>query len=419
MHRAIIAMTLMTVACSEPQSANEDLRIILAGHGGESATDQRVAKAQAEIRAGRAVVTNLEKLGRLWIGKARTEHDPGFYKLAEQCALAIEVRHPGDHGARLLRGHVLQSLHRFAEAETIARRLVADRGEFADHGLLGDVLYDRGDVRSALTHYQRMLDLKPCLQSYVRAAQVRWIRGDHNNAKNLLRLAITAGSQRDPEALTWAYARLALVELQSGAPAAADEACARGLQIDPQSANLLLVDARLRAARGDHRGALASAQRAAQSCPLPEHRWLVADLARELGEGSVHDATDAELRRTGAIDDPRHYALYLMSRNRELPLALDLAERELQARQDVFTHDLHAWALFLCGRLDQAHAAITAAQSLETDDARLHYHAGAIAAARGDRATAQARFAAAERQSAFLWPSERRDLRERTARLGS
>lgn len=419
MQRALVAMTLLTLACSEQQSAPDDLRILLTSHTGDSELDRRVAKAQAEIRAGRAVVANLEKLGRLWIGKARTEHDPGYYKLAEQCAGAIESRQPGDHGARLLRGHVLQSLHRFAEAETIARTLVTDRGEFADHGLLGDVLYDRGDVRGALTHYQRMLDLKPCLQSYVRAAQVRWIRGDHTNAKNLLRLAISAGSARDPEALTWAYARLALVELQSGDTAAADEACARGLQIDPQAANLLLVEARIRAARAEHRNALASAQRAAQSCPLPEHRWLVADLAREAGEVALHDATDAALRRTGAIDDPRHYALYLLSRSRELPLALELAERELQSRQDVFTHDLHAWALFLSGRLEQAHTAITAAQALETDDARIHYHAGAIAAARGDRATAQARFAAAERQSALLWPSERRDLRERAARLGS
>ena len=53
---------------------------------------------------------------------------------------------PDEPAALLLRGHVLHQMHRFAEAEAIARRLVTPREFVLDFGLLGDVLMEQGRV---------------------------------------------------------------------------------------------------------------------------------------------------------------------------------------------------------------------------------------------------------------------------------
>ena len=81
--------------------------------------------------------SGLEQLGWAFVAKARESFDPGFYKLAEQCARCIEKRNPQSQEAMLLRAHVLQNLHRFKESETLARRLVQQRGLSFDYGLLG------------------------------------------------------------------------------------------------------------------------------------------------------------------------------------------------------------------------------------------------------------------------------------------
>lgn len=415
MHRALSLLSILLVGCDRAAPTLDDLRVVLVAQAGDSDLDRKIATTQTDIRSGRPVADNLEKLGRLFVAKARASNDPGYYKLAELCADGIETRSKGHTGGRLLRGHVLHSLHRFREAEAIARALVTDRADFAAHGLLGDTLYDRGEVREALEHYQQMLNLKPCLQSYARAAQVRWLRGDLDTSRQLLRLAVGAGSQRDPEALCWAYGRLATIELQAGDFDAALAACSRALQVDANSAPVLLAQARVFAARNDVAQALASAKRAAELCPLPEHRWLLADLARQLGDAATVSTAEAALRASGRQDDPRHCALFLLARGESATDALRLAERELSERQDVFTHDLHAWALLHCGRLDEASAASDKALALGTDDARLRYHAGAIAAARKDLVAARTHYAAAQNRAQTLWPSERADLSARAA----
>jgi tetratricopeptide (TPR) repeat protein len=68
--------------------------------------------------------------------------------------------------------------------------------------------------------------------------------------------------------------------------------------------------------------------------------------------------------------------------------ALELARRERAARSDIYTCDALAWALFKKGRLKEAEAAAKEALRLGTRDARIHYHAGMIHQALGDRAQA-------------------------------
>ena len=69
--------------------------------------------------------------------------------------------------------------------------------------------------------------------------------------------------------------------------------------------------------------------------------------------------------------------------------ALRIAELEVAARHDVFTLDAHAWALYVNRRYAAAEKEIEKALLVGVRDARLQYHAGAIALKLNHRAQAR------------------------------
>jgi tetratricopeptide (TPR) repeat protein len=60
--------------------------------------------------------------------------------------------------------------------------------------------------------------------------------------------------------------------------------------------------------------------------------------------------------------------------------ALRLAQREMARRQDVFTRDAYAWALFQCGRQEEARREIEAALAIGVRDPKILRHADRIRA---------------------------------------
>lgn len=391
-------------------------RIALAPHEGTATIDAEIREAQARVKE-RPDVARFEHLATLFVGKARGSGDPGYYRLAEACADAMPHDHGGVHAALLVRGHVRHSLHDFAAAETIARRLVAERGMFLDQGLLGDVLLDLGRLEEARAVYQTMLDLKPCLQSYARAAHVRWLVGDLAGSRDLLQLAASAGSRRDPESMAWVFARRATIELQANEPRHALEYADEALAQVPDHPQGLLARGRALLALGDASGAEASLGKAVACYPLPEYLWARADALRTLGKDDAAAAVEAELLRTGEREDPRTLAAWLVTRGREPALARRLAEAEFRVRQDPHTLDVLAVARLRDGDVDGAAAAMRSALHVVPADARIQLHAGVVAAAQGDRGAAASHAAAATATIAALLPSEREWLAELRTRL--
>ena len=406
---ALSLILALTAACggSSVGPSNELLRAALVAFPAKSPLDREIARAQEQVRRDGSSLPALERLGTLLIAKARVTHDAGWFKLAEQTALAMEQREPGDHSALLLRGHVLHSLHDFAAAEAIAKTLTEKRGTVHDHGLLGDVLYDVGRLPEAAASYQRMLDLKPCLQSYARAAQMRWIKGDLQGARGLLELAVGAGSTRDADALAWTHSRLAAVAMQMGDFKTAENAIMIALGLQPNHAGALVTKARLALAPGLTPVALDSATAAVAASSEVEPRWVLADCLRLAGREMEARTAEAELEKTGAEDDPRTFALYLATRGKDLARAHSLAKKELFARHDPMTQDAVAFTALATGDRDLAKSACEKALAAGTQDARLFVHAALVASAAGDRELARKHRESALRLAATLLPSER------------
>ncbi|HEY8227780.1 MAG TPA: tetratricopeptide repeat protein [Pyrinomonadaceae bacterium] len=410
----LILLVLATIGRSHSSSrSNKPLppaqltlscRLVLASVNGDGPIDKEISQQQKLIINGSQAVQNFERLGWAFIRKARSMFDPGYYKLAEQCALCMNSIKSETPEALLLRAHVAQSLHRFSEAETLASQLTRVRERPFDYGVLGDALIDQGKIRDAATAYQKMVDLRPDLQSYVRAAHVRWLTGDLKGAVDLMQLATSSSSPNDPNSGAWAYNRLALYRLQVGSIREAVRSCDAALGLQSDYAPAVLTRARILWTLNRADEALAQFKQAAELSPLPEYQWALADALRATDSVS---ANEVESHIKQSTEDPRTVSLYLSTRGEDVDRAVQLAEQELKNRQDVFTHDALAWALAASGRTTEARNEVDKALAEGTKDARLYLHAAVIAAQNGQNSQARRWIEQAYATQQMLFPSER------------
>ena len=399
-----------TAPIVDPTPKLDSLAIALAPHDGGSPLDERIRRSQEQVRTVTHPQTALEQLGWLYISKARASFDAGFYTLAEQCALALDARQPGGSEALLLRGHALHSQHRFKEAESLARQLVAKRGLAFDHGLLGDILADVGRVDDAAGAYQKMIDLRPDPQGYARVAHVRWLKGDLEGAVEAMRVAAAGASPRDADSAAWMNTQLSRYLWQSGDFTGAEGALRIALGFQTNYAPGLLLRGRMRLSTGRNDDALPSLRQAAQINPLPEYHWALAEALRAAHREDEAIAEELQISSRGPATDPRTCSLYLATRRTNSELAVRLARQELAERQDALTHDALAWALAAAGQLEEAQAHLRLALAQGTADARLSFHAAALSAQAGRLREAGAWLAKASALQTLLLPSEHAQL---------
>ncbi len=399
--------------------STDPLALVLSPHSGDGRTDREIIKLQQKLPGARQPVPMLEQLGWLFVAKARESFDPGFYKLAEACAASIEAREPEANEALLLRGHVLQNLHQFKQAEPLARKLVARRGAPFDYGLLGDVCMEQGRLDEAVAAYQKMVDLKPGPQAFARIAHLRWLKGDLAGAVELMREAAGSVSGVEAEASAWMLTKLGAYQWQQGDTNAARRAAEKALELQKDFPPTLLLLGKMDLAQGRYSEAVKLLQRATRGNPLPEYQWALSEAL--LASGQLEEAANVErdLMKHGAAEDPRTFSLFLATRRLETSRAVELAEHELLTRADVHTHDARAWALAAAGRLDEARRASLSALAEGTADPRLLLHAGSIAEQVGQAAEARQHLEKAAAAQQLLLPGERALLKRSMEKLMS
>ena len=134
--------------------------------------DRVIVRAQTRANAAEGNAEEaFSQLGSSLVSKARRTLDRGFYKLAEKAAGAMDSRFGVNAESR--RGHALHNLHRFREAEVVARTLVAERGVAVDLALLSDALMELGKLAEAVEVLQRLVEVKPGVEAFSRIAHVR------------------------------------------------------------------------------------------------------------------------------------------------------------------------------------------------------------------------------------------------------
>ncbi|MBP7288531.1 MAG: tetratricopeptide repeat protein, partial [Nannocystaceae bacterium] len=178
-------------AVEPPDEAAPAAALALSYAPGEGTTEQAIAAAQAAVRARPDDVAAYDALAT-WLLRRGRETSDGSYRLyAEDALRTARALDPDDGQALLLSAMVLQDQHRFRGAAALAREFIAAHPDDSSGPLvLGDALLELGDYDPAIDAYQQAMNLRPDLRSYNRAAHMRWLLGDADDAREILVLAI-------------------------------------------------------------------------------------------------------------------------------------------------------------------------------------------------------------------------------------
>lgn len=283
--------------------------------------------------------------------------------------------------------------HQFDDAIDYAQRaLVSAPSDALSYGVLCDAFLETGRYDEAREAAGKMLDLRPGLSSYSRAAHLLWLHGETTGAITLMRDAVEAGHPRS-EACAWARTQLAELLFKAGDLAGSARECRLALRFFPGHSSALAGLGRVAAARGAYVEAIGHYKQAAAGQPQIPHLLELGALYRETGETTraLELYRDIEYKvhereRQGFSGDELSLAMLYADGNRNLDTALSLARMEADGHRTVQAYQTLAWVLHRQGKHRDAEQALTQALRLGTREPLLLYHAGKIYQALGDHA---------------------------------
>jgi tetratricopeptide (TPR) repeat protein len=325
----------------------------------------------------------LDELAGAYLQMMRESGDGGYLDRADRLTAAILKTAPSHYGARRRRVEIALHRHRFQDVVDQAAALQQERpADSVSWGLAGDALMELGEYNRAAEAYQRMVDLRPGLASYIRIAFYRFVTGDAEGAIVMMRRAVDAGA-RETENVAWCVTALAGMLAKTGAAEQAGKTYRHALVLFPGYHPALAGLARL-LAHDQPQEAIRLALQAQAKVPLPEYAALLARLYRGDGREDLAKEQLAMLDLADTLDQAagektnRSLALAFATLGHRTDRALDLAQAEMKVRRDVYSWDALAWALFCNGRKEEAAAAMRKALAHGTPEPEFKEHARLI-----------------------------------------
>jgi len=370
-------------------------------------TDRLIRNAQTTVSLNPKDAQAYAALGAAYFQRARETGDVGDYQLSEESLTKSLDLVSVDFSADAALGsmaEVCMGEHRFDDALMYAQKALSlGTGDISSFAIVGDAYADMGEYDKAEVAYGRLTPRDMTLApraAYARDSRLSYLKfvaGDTPGAVALMKLAITEGveAQLPSENLAWLYYELGEYETQSGDPASADSAYVAALSTHPGDYRALAALARLRANNGRYEEAIVLYQKAIAVVPMPIFIAELGDLYAKQGnqvEARKQYALVEYIGLLGHINQVLHnrdLALFYADHDMKLAEALELAQKELEVRRDVYTWDSLAWALYKNGKLAEAAKASEKAMQFGTRDSILLFHAGMIAQAQGMTETAR------------------------------
>jgi tetratricopeptide (TPR) repeat protein len=305
---------------------------------------------------------------------------------------ALEIE-PQNNDAQKLNASLLLTFHRFAEALEAGKKLQeANPRDAFVYGVLTDANIELGNYKEAIETVQKMVDMKPNMESYSRVAHVRSLHGDSDGAIEAMSLASRVANPMDKEVQSWSLTYLGNEYFKVGRFAEAEKEYDGALKILPDYHLALAGKGHVRAAAGDYENAVKFLTQTQTRVPTTEVVIALGDVYAKTGnaEKAAEQYKLAEFieQKPGNLDQ-RRLALLWADRDTKLDEALAIAEKEYAARKDIYTADIYAWCLYKKGDFQKAKTAIIEAMRLKTKDALFFYHAGMIEKSLGDNKAAK------------------------------
>ncbi len=372
-------------------------------------TDASIHSIQTHLKLYPQDFKSYDALGASYIQKGRETADASYFELAKDAlekSLDLVSNGPDAASAKTHMAEVAMSEHQFEEALSWAQDALAlGSGDPSPWAIVGDALTDMGEYDRADDAYARLRDaLHPedesnglAYERNSRIAYLRFLRGDVSGAIQLMRAAISVSMtlHLPVENVAWSQYQLGEICFKSGDLTAAEQAYRAGLAIDPTSYRNLAGLGEVLTAQEKYPEAIALYQKAIAVVPYPAFAAALYDLDIKVGRADEARKQLALLEFIGTLNPVnerlfyRELALFYADHNFKLEESVELANKELEVRHDIYTWDILAWVLFKNGRAEEAANAMNSALRLGTKDAAIYFHAGLIYERLGDMSKAR------------------------------
>ncbi len=372
-----------------------------------TATNRLIHTAQVSVARNPKDAAGYAGLGAAYFQRARETGDVSDYQLAEESLAKSLDLDSTDFSADTALGtmaEICMGEHRFADALGFAQKALSlGTGDLSPFAIMGDAYADMGEYDKSAAAYGKLtprdmtLSPRAAYARDSRLAYLKFIGGDTEAAIGLMKTAVTAGieAQLPSENLAWLYYELGEFYSQAGDAASADTSYLAALNTHPGDYRALASLARLRANNGRYAEAIVLYEKAIAVVPMPIFIAELGDLYARSGNQTDAQKQYALVRYIGLLGHinqvlhNRDLALFYADHDMKLSEALDLAQKELEVRRDVYSWDALAWALYKNGKLKEAANASEKAMQFGTRDALLLFHAGMIADGLGHREQAR------------------------------
>jgi tetratricopeptide (TPR) repeat protein len=374
----------------EPRS-DDPLTVALSG---DPLADQ-LARTQARLEEVPGDWRSWAGLALLYLEQSRLTGDSNWYTKAEDAVAQSFARRPvANPDASTAAGALANARHDFAQARGFAREAIAANPFSASaHAVLADAETQLGNREAATEAIQRMLDLRPGLPAYSRAAYDLEQRGLVAQARAMLGRA-RAGAVH-PADIAFCEAALGDLAWRTGRLASAAQRYATALLAEPENITALLGRARVEVARGDLDAALTDYATLTRRAPTPGYILEYVEALRAAGRAAearqqlgLAAAAHELFVVNGGIDGLTGVAVALASGN--AAAALDAAQAEWSRRQHADVADALAWALYRNGLAALALPYADLAMDTGAPNAAYAYHRGQIHLALGRTEQARA-----------------------------
>jgi tetratricopeptide (TPR) repeat protein len=415
----------MTTAASAVSSPSAVLAS-LPKFNGDSKTEQEIRKWQERVSQEPNNDRLWANLGDALMQKVRETLDTKLYPTVEQVYRQAWEINANNVDATIGIAWVKGAKHEFKESvEWAQKAAVLDAKNPAPYGIIGDAEVENGEYEQALDSYQKMLDLRPDIASYSRGAYLIYQLGDARKGMWLMDKAIKAGAPF-AENTAWCKAQLAMMLTNEGIPKQADRVLTAALKETPSNPHVLMAMGQAKSAQKDYRAAITYYEKAIAIAP--QHNALAAleELYRVTGKPDEAARITQKIEETYRTRQSEHIhggdrliALFYADREVNLPEALKLAQAEYDNHKSLPAMDTLAWCLFKNGKLDEADQMMQKVIRHRVPDPVMLFHAGMIAAKRGNRVDAQRHLYNALSRSPNFSPTQAPLAAETLRQLGS
>jgi tetratricopeptide (TPR) repeat protein len=352
-----------------------------------SPAERAISAAQKVVSAKPDAADGYNQLALAFARRARETADMAYYAQAEQAIEKSLHVAPANFEAEKMRAWVLLGKHEFRQALDLARALNKRApDDLLVYGFLTDAHVELGNYKEAEEACQWMLDLRPGnVPAFTRAAYLRELFGDFEGAIELMTKAYERTSPQEVEDRAWLLTQLGHLELLAGRIENADKIVQEALTLFPDYHYALANLAKVRTAQKRYRDAADLLQRRYTAAPHPENLFALAEALDRAGRRSEATKAFADfeaqaLKESATWDNAnRELIFYYVNHARKPAEALKIAEMEIARRQDVYTLDAYAWALFVNNHHRDARAQIDRALAVGIKDPEVLSRASMIA----------------------------------------